>query len=144
MQETLIRQLRAECRPLLNKFYRGLRSHMRAPAGADYWVVGDTEIIGGLCLTDVADGQWLTGLMIAPHHRNQGLATRLLSSALGGRRGTVWLFCEPELMPFYERVGFGASSAMPASLASRLDRYNRHKTLQAMQYPSENQCLKRP
>ena len=140
MQQPFIRQLPTECRPLLNKFYRGHRSHMRAPADACYWVVEQPLIVAGLCLTDMADGKWLTGLLVAPDHRGRGLATRLVSQALARCEGTVWLFCEPKLMRFYQQLGFRTAVAPPEQLASRLERYNRHKTLAAMYYNSEITC----
>lgn len=141
MHELPIRQLRAECRPILNKFYRELRSHMRAPPGANYWVAGDTPTIGGLCLTKVADGQWLTGLLVAPAYRNRGLATRLVVKAVSTCRCPVWLFCEQDLVPFYERLGFNLSLQLPEPLDSKLERYNRHKVLRAMHYLRDDRCL---
>ncbi len=137
MQQPKIRQLPATYRPLLNKFYRAHRSHMRAPAGADYWVAGQPDIVAALCLADVADGKWLTGLLVAPDHRGRGLARYLVSRTLAAYRGSVWLFCEPKLATFYQRLGFRPAEKLPEPLASRLERYNRHKTLTAMHYHNE-------
>ena len=140
MQTYLIRQLPSEHRPLLSKFYRSHRSHMRAPADASYWVAGQPEIVAGLCLSDVAGGKWLTGLLVAPGHRGRGLAKCLVSRALVACEGSVWLFCEPTLMTFYQQMGFCRAMTLPDSLTSRLERYNRHKTLAAMHYNSELTC----
>ena len=144
MQEPLMRQLPAEYRPLLNKFYRSHRSHMRAPADACYWVAGAPEIVAGLCLVSVEGGKWLTGLLVAPSHRGCGLATGLLSRAMAACEGYVWLFCEPGLMRFYQQLGFSLAPTLPESLASRFERYNRHKTLVAMRYHSEITCPTKP
>lgn len=134
MHELPIRQLRADCRPVLNKFYRELRSHMRAPAGANYWVAGSTPIIGGLCLTKIADGQWLTGLLVAPAYRKHRVATRLVATAVSSCQCPVWLFCEQSLVPFYGQLGFSLTLQLPEPLESKLERYNRHKVLNAMHY----------
>ncbi len=132
-----IRQLSSELRPLLNKFYRCHRSHMRAPAEASYWVAGHSDIVAGLCLTEVADGRWLTGLLVAPDQRGRGLASSLVSRALIACEGPVWLFCEPKLTRFYQQFGFKLAETLPEPLASRLKRYNQHKRLTAMRYYRE-------
>lgn len=137
MKQAPIRQLPPELQPLLNKFYRGHRSHMRAPADASYWVAGYPDIVAGLCLADVADGKWLTGLLVAPDQRGRGLASCLVSRALIACEGAVWLFCEPKIMRFYQQLGFSFAQTLPAPLASRLERYNRRKTLMAMHYYRE-------
>jgi GNAT superfamily N-acetyltransferase len=137
MPEFHLRQLPAECRPLLNKFYRAHRSHMRVPAGACCWVAENTDIVAGLCMTRIADGRWLTGLLVAPNQRNQGLAKRLVARALAASEGAVWLFCEPKLIRFYQQLGFSEPAMLPGSLASRLQRYNRNKTLVALWHENE-------
>lgn len=137
MPECQLRQLPVESQPLLNKFYRTHRSHMRVPPGACCWVAGSTEIVAGLCLTGVADGYWLTGLLVTPNQRNQGLAQRLVTQALAISDGPVWLFCEPKLIGFYKRLGFSEPGMLPEPLASRLKRYNRSKTLVALWHDNE-------
>lgn len=137
MNQLPIRNLLPELRPLLNKFYRWHRSHMRAPAEASYWVAGDPDIVAGLCLTDVAKGKWLTGLLVAPDHRGRGLARCLVSTALCDCDGPVWLFCDPRLVHFYQALDFNPTESLPEALASRLERYNRHKTLVAMHHHRE-------
>ncbi|WP_417775827.1 GNAT family N-acetyltransferase [Stutzerimonas xanthomarina] len=138
MEATQLRQLPDESRPLLNKFYRAHRSHMRAPAGARYWVAGHSDILAGLCLTGVDGGNWLTGLLVAPSRRKQGLGRRLVAQALAGCEGPVWLFCEPRMVPFYTPLGFAEATALPEALASRLQRYNQHKMLVALCHENEN------
>lgn len=76
------------------------------PAGAHCWVVGHTDIVAGLCLSGIAGGHWLTGLLVAPSQRNQGLATRLITQALAANDGPVWLFCEPKVIAFYRQLNF--------------------------------------
>ncbi|MFG3499749.1 GNAT family N-acetyltransferase [Pseudomonas sp. NPDC047963] len=138
MEAVQLRQLPGECRALLNKFYRAHRSHMRAPAGACYWVAEHSDILAGLCLSDIVHGQWLTGLLVTPNHRSQGLGRRLVAQALAGCEGHVWLFCEPRTVPFYEPLGFAEAIVLPEALASRLQRYNRHKNLVALCHENES------
>ena len=118
--------------PLVDKFYRGHRSPMRAVKGATVWVAKQPEIIGVLSLSAVADGHWLTGLFVAPQWRGQAVAGRLLAEVLQARTGPVWLFCHPELEGFYQRAGFVACGDLPGVLADRLRRYGRTKPLIAM------------
>lgn len=119
--------------PLLDKFYRACRSPMRAANGAQAWVVRQPGIVAALCLTPVDDGgHWLTGVLVAPAERRQGLASRLIEHALAQTPGPAWLFCHPELVGFYRRLGFTPATQLPAPLAERLARYQRHKTLVAL------------
>ncbi|WP_122665965.1 GNAT family N-acetyltransferase [Pseudomonas viridiflava] len=122
------------CQPLLDKFYRAHRSPMRASGTAQMWVARQQEIIGALNLTPVADGYWLTGLFVAPQWRSQAIAGRLIAQALESLTGPVWLFCQPELVAFYERSGFTPASELPPVLADKLTRYQRTKELGAMQW----------
>lgn len=137
MSEFQLRQLPVACRRLLNKFYRAHRTHMRMPAGARGWVAGQPDIVAGLCLNPVDGGHWLTGLLVAPSQRNQGLAKRLVAQALADSGGPIWLFCEPKLVAFYQQLGFSDSTTLPEALASRLHRYNRNKTLVALWHDNE-------
>ncbi|MPQ70282.1 MULTISPECIES: GNAT family N-acetyltransferase [unclassified Pseudomonas] len=119
-------------RPLLNKFYRAHNSPMRSASDGQPWVARQGEIIGGLSLTPIAQGHWLTGLFVAPSRRGQGIAAQLVQQALGNCCGPVWLFCHPELRGFYERLGFHGDPALPQLLAERLARYSRSKPMIAL------------
>jgi GNAT superfamily N-acetyltransferase len=125
-------QLPETLRPLLNKFYRAHNSPMRSASDGQLWVARQGEIIGGLSLTPVAQGHWLTGLFVAPPQRGQGIAAQLVQEALGGCNGPVWLFCHPDLRGFYERQGFHSDPALPQPLAERLARYSRSKPMIAL------------
>ena len=144
MQNLTIRQLPAELHPVLNKFYRAQRSHMRVPPGARCWVVSQGEILGGLCLSPIAGGHWLTGLWVAPEVRGQGLAQRLVRQALQSVATPVWLFCHPQLAGFYARMGFVATGALPEPLQGRLQRYGRHKPLIALESPATGTTMASP
>lgn len=120
--------------PLLQRFYRAQRSAMRIPAGARPWVMHDGGIIAALCLTPTADGHWLTGLLVERTRRGQGLARQLLGEVRRQHDGPIWLFCHPDLLDFYRRCAVMQPAQLPAALAERLARYQRSKTLLALQY----------
>lgn len=134
MHHTEFRTLAGVQRTLLDKFYRTHGSRMKVSALATCWVAGRTEIKAGLCLTAIENGHWLTGLLVASEQRGQGLASALVRHAISTVDGSVWLFCKPELEPFYQRLGFTACTRMPEILMQRLERYRRTKRLIAMQY----------
>ncbi|WP_322364877.1 GNAT family N-acetyltransferase [Pseudomonas sp. Teo4] len=105
---------------------------MRAASEGELWVARRNEIIAGLSLSAIENGHWLTGLFVAPEQRNQGVAGQLIEAALAERRGPVWLFCHPDLTPFYQRLAFETAEQLPEALAARLARYQRNKRLVAL------------
>ncbi|WP_296255710.1 MULTISPECIES: GNAT family N-acetyltransferase [unclassified Pseudomonas] len=122
-------------RPLLEKFYKAHRSGMRARGESQGWVAKDGEIVAALCMTPLGGGHWLTGLFVAPDQRGQGVASALISAALGSVEGGVWLFCDPALAGFYQRLGFVETVDLPQALAVRLTRYRQTKPLQVLVRP---------
>lgn len=125
-------ELPAIQRPLLDKFYRTHGSSMRAAGGARLWVACTQGIIAGLSLSAVADGDWLTGLFVDPAWRGQAVARRLIEQAGAQCQGPLWLFCHPDLLGFYQRLGFDNARVLPQALADRLARYSRTKPLLAL------------
>ncbi|GCA56750.1 hypothetical protein PSCT_02958 [Pseudomonas sp. SCT] len=126
-------QLPNHLQPLLAKFYRAHNSRNRIRTEAVCWVAKRGDIVGGLCLTPVEEGQFLTGLLVTPTERNRGIGAQLVRNAVASSAGPVWLFCKPELVDFYSRLGFSVANRLPAALADRLTRYRRSKTLVALQ-----------
>ncbi len=118
---------------LLDHFYRQHGSRMRATSDGERWVARAPGIIAGLSLSSVGEGYWLTGLLVAPAQRGQGVAACLVEAALARRQAPTWLFCHPDLAAFYQRLGFGAAATLPEALAARLARYQRSKRLVALQ-----------
>lgn len=106
---------------------------MRAAGDAELWVARGPGIIAGLSLSPVGDGFWLSGLFVDPQRRSQGVAGRLVEAALAQAGGPTWLFCHPDLAPFYQRLGFDIAQQLPQALAGRLQRYQRSKRLVALQ-----------
>lgn len=107
---------------------------MRAPAQGVLWVARSPGIIAGLGLSEVEGGQWLTGLFVAPDRRAQGVGMHLVGQALAQASGSTWLFCHPELEPYYRRQGFAPACALPQSLHDKLQRYQRSKALVALEH----------
>lgn len=126
-------QLPNHLQPLLAKFYRAHNSRNRIRSEAVCWVARRGDIVGGLCLTPVAQGHFLTGLLVTPPERSRGIGAQLVHNAVASSAGPVWLFCKPELVEFYSRLGFSVANCLPATLADRLTRYRSSKTLIALQ-----------
>lgn len=123
-------------RPLVAKFYRANGSKMSGARQQAVWVAKREHIIAALCLTPCDSGHWLTGLLVAPVHRSQGIASLLLSHVRQAYAGPIWLFARPELARFYQQHGYHPSTRLPAALAQRLTRYQQHKTLMAFEHPA--------
>ena len=118
--------------PLMNKFYRAHQSSMKAVKDAQLWVARQEDIVAGLSLRPMAHGHWLTGLFVAPALRGQGVAGELVRHAAKACEGPVWLFCDPELQGFYEKLGFSLDVELPHALYERLVRYQRNKAMIAL------------
>ena len=69
-------------RRLLDHFYKQHGTRMRAAADGQLWVARAQAIIAGLSLTPVAQGHWLTGLLVDPQWRGRGVAGQLIDAAL--------------------------------------------------------------
>lgn len=132
MHDLHYRRLPATLKPLVDKFYRAQRSAMRAHRRDRLWVAQQQEVVAALCLRPMPPGHWLTGLLVAPAQRRQGIARQLIEQALAEADGPAWLFCHPELGDFYRRLGFTPCSELPTALAERLARYQRSKALIAL------------
>ena len=132
MPHTQYTQLDDALWPLMNKFYRRHQSSMKAVRDAQLWVGKRDEIVAGLCLRPMAEGLWLTGLLVDPACRGQGVAAALMAHALATVTQPVWLLCHSDLREFYQGNGFSAGPQLPYALAERLLRYSRSKPMIAM------------
>lgn len=118
--------------PLVNRFYRSHRSPSRARGDQQAWVARAADPVAALCLTPLAGGHWLTGLLVDPAFRQRGVGSELMRRVRDTLPGPVWLFCHPDLDAFYQPLGYRHADALPAPLAERLARYRRHKPLLAL------------
>jgi hypothetical protein len=119
-------------RRLLEHFYKQQGSRMRAANDGESWVARSDGIVAGLCLSAVADGHWLTGLFVAPSIASAAWLRSWWRRPWPGHSGPTWLFCHPDLTAYYQRLGFSTPAQLPEALASRLQRYQRSKSLVAM------------
>ena len=127
-----LQQLPRELLPLANRFYRRHHRGMKVNGQQQIWVLRAPDICASLCLQPVETGHWLTALLVAPAMRAQGLGTQLLDQVRAEVDGPIWLFCAPHLTPFYQRCGYQLAAHLPESLDSRLQRYQRSKSLVAL------------
>ena len=105
---------------------------MRVGRSEQVWIARQAQIIAACCLKPIAHGQWLTALLVASQHHQQGIASQLLQQLLPSCGGPVWLFCHPDLLVFYQRQGFQPTTQLPAALADRLRRYQQKQPLLAL------------
>lgn len=140
MEQLRIERLEPAQYELLQRFYRTQRSAMRIKDAGQVWVVRDAQIRGGLCLRQVAEGHWLSGLLVDADRRRRGIAGQLLARVRTSVEGPLWLFCEPALGNFYRAHGFRDCQALPPALASRLARYTRSKSLLALCNAGPDPC----
>lgn len=142
MQQLRIERLPPEQYGLLQRFYRAQRAAMRVKDASQAWVVRDAQICAGLCLRQVADGHWLTGLLVDAGQRRRGLASRLLDYLRCRVEGPLWLFCDPALVDFYRARGFYDCESLPSALASRFARQVRSKPLLALCNSGTGPCAR--
>ena len=127
-----LQQLPRELLPLANRFYRSHHRGMKANGQQQIWVLRAPDICACLCLQPVETGHWLTALLVAPSLRTKGLGSLLLRQVRGEVAGPIWLFCAPSLTSFYQRSGYEPAAQLHESLNSRLQRYQRSKSLVAL------------
>lgn len=75
------------------------------------WVVTawDTGVLVGFAraISDGVTTAYVTDVVVAPTHRRRGIATGLMHAMLDGRDSIQFVLrAEPELQPFYRRLGF--------------------------------------
>ncbi|MBB4130873.1 putative N-acetyltransferase YhbS [Xanthomonas campestris] len=94
-----------------------LRSHTRDGVIPTTWVALDQgQWLGSVSLLDNDDARirqwspWLASLYVQPHARGQGIGEALVAHCVQTAAGlgvdTLYLYCQPDLAPFYQRLGW--------------------------------------
>jgi ribosomal protein S18 acetylase RimI-like enzyme len=91
-------------------------AHLRGSEVAICAIDGETNEVVGF-VTAIGDGvltAFLPLLEVLPAYRGSGIATELVKRVLARLqdRYSVDLVCDPELVPFYEKLGGQASTAL--------------------------------
>ncbi|ASD66050.1 GNAT family N-acetyltransferase [Pseudoalteromonas piscicida] len=128
--------------PLVNKFYDAHKARGRAAKHDKVWVVKDSFEIIAACRLQPVDGYWLlVGVYVAPQHRKQGIAKKLIETVITQFRSlqpqqVIYTFAYCYLHDFYSALGFQSNSReLPPELASRLSSYlGQNRQLVAMYY----------
>lgn len=94
-------------------------AHLRMLEGSDHVVLAVDEPSGHVVgqITAISDGvscAYIPHLEVLPEYRGHGIGSELVSRMLAQLRGfyMVDLICEPELQPFYARLGLRPYSGM--------------------------------
>jgi N-acetylglutamate synthase-like GNAT family acetyltransferase len=70
-------------------------------------VDSDDQVIGCGQIKVHSDGsRELASIAVKENWRLQGVATRIIETLLNGKQGNIWLMCQSEMVPFYEKFGF--------------------------------------
>src|SRR5215204_1603892 len=94
-------------------------AHLRMLVGSDRVVLAidaETTMVVGFvaALTDGVQGAFITLLEVLPSYQQQGIGHELMTRMLErlGEIQTIELMCDPELAPFYARLGMTPTSGM--------------------------------
>jgi len=94
-------------------------THLRLLRGSDHVVLardgGEGDVVGFVtALTDGVLGAFIPLLEVLPAHRGQGIGTALMERMLARLDDLcgVDLLCDPELQPFYARLGLTPATGM--------------------------------
>ena len=132
--------LEPERRRAAFSFYKAFMPHARISkkeALCVAYLPGSAEqIIAAARLRPIGPYRLLTGVLIHPKLRMQGLGSQLIR-ALRPELGLApsFLLCDAALCSFYQRHGFAPAQRPPAELSQLQRRYQEQdKALQLMQY----------
>lgn len=125
--EELSREQLALVKPLYQQFYKSAvpRRDERV------FITRNTHrsIIAATKLRSIEGEYWLlSGVVVAPAFRQQGIASLLLSHVLQRvEERPCYCFCHPQLAALYITLGFEIRDELPDSVLSRLNTYRRSK-----------------
>lgn len=116
--------------PIANGFYKRVDKRLKARPDEVVWTAQYAgQTVAALRLRPLPSGEHLvTGVLVDPALRCRGIARSLLQQAsIDFSRRYTYLFCEPQLAPLYNAVGFEQVQKidMPDPLVGRWLAYQR-------------------
>ncbi|WP_051333450.1 GNAT family N-acetyltransferase [Aliagarivorans marinus] len=125
--EELSREQLALVKPLYKQFYKSA-----TPRRDDRLFIArnDHRAIIAAAKLRVIDGKYwlLSGVVVAPAFRQQGIASLLLSHVLQRvEERPCYCFCHPQLATLYIELGFETLDELPDSVLARFNTYRRSK-----------------
>ncbi|MCG3866290.1 MULTISPECIES: GNAT family N-acetyltransferase [unclassified Photobacterium] len=139
MSQIIYRQLDPIRLPLVNKIYKSFYPSGKAKRDEIIWVAeSNHSIIASVRFKTIDNMQLLTGMLVAPEYRLQGIAYKLIEACRSQiNRQTCYCFAFQELEVFYQKSGFQTidSETLPNNIKQRFQRYaNSGKNLIPMVY----------
>lgn len=124
--------------PLASRFYTSLGQKEKVRRDERVAVMRDPNgVIQAALRISPREEHWvLRALLVAPDHRRQGLAAKLLAFALAELESPLWCFAYPELSGLYLEAGFVEAKACqaPAAIVGPFSAYSRHRPLLLMRF----------
>lgn len=124
--------------PLVSRLYK---SHYRSGKAKkdELTIVGsvDKQMVAVVRFKSVEENRLLTGMLVVPEFRSQGLAHQLMSYCEQHvLQSGDFCFAYSELESFYQQYGFVTlgSDFLPNTLRGLFERYSQKKSLVAMKY----------
>ncbi|GLT17517.1 acyltransferase [Vibrio zhanjiangensis] len=124
--------------PLVSRLYKAYYPSGRAKKD-ELTIVGkcDQQVVAVVRFKAIEDNRLLTGMLVVPEFRHQGLGHQLISYCEKHvLQSGDFCFAYSELESFYQQHGFFTldSDSLPNTLRGLFERYSQKKSLAAMQY----------
>lgn len=124
--------------PLVSRLYKSYYRSGKAKKD-ELTIVGsvDKQMIAVVRFKSVEENRLLTGMLVVPEFRSQGLAHQLMSYCEQHvLQSGDFCFAYSELESFYQQHGFDTlgSDSLPNTLRGLFERYSQKKSLVAMKY----------
>nr|WP_159063746.1 GNAT family N-acetyltransferase [Thaumasiovibrio occultus] len=125
--------------PLVNKLYKSHYSAGKANKSDTIWVAkNEAEWCATVKFNPIEEGYFLSGLLVVPEYRGQGVGEALVQHVLTEFNSTCFCFAYSYLEAYYTQLGFitVTEGSLPLALQQRFDRYTKvgGKSLMAMKY----------
>lgn len=127
MSQIIYRQLDPIRLPLVNKIYKSFYPSGKAKRDETIWVAeSNKSIIASVRFKTIDDIQLLTGMLVIPEYRLQGIAYKLIEACRNQiNQQACYCFAFQELEVFYQKSGFHTinSENLPNNIKQRFQRY---------------------